>query len=307
MSFMPKQIAIIGPTASGKSAVAIEASKKYDCVILSVDSLSIYKEIDIASAKPTEEERSDISHFGIDLIYADGYFNAEMFSDEYQNALDYCMRNEKHLILVGGSSFYLKSLIEGLSRLPDFDESIKREVKDILSRGTEYAYEYLKKLDYDYALSIERSDRYRIEKSLLINLGSGMNVKEYFDKNPPVAKVEDDIPIICIDTDREILRKRIVLRTEKMIGDGLIDEVAYLEKRYSRDLTAMKAIGVREVLDYFDGKYSLTQMKEKIVTNTARLAKRQNTFNKSQFKMVENSPLDGVMEYIDRYFCYNNV
>lgn len=307
MIFTTKQIAIIGPTASGKSAVAIEASKKYDCVILSVDSLSVYKEIDIASAKPTEEERSDIHHFGIDLIYANGYFSAEMFADEYQRALDYCKEKNKHLILVGGSSFYLKSLIDGLSRLPDFDDDVKKEVKDILGKGIEYAYECLKKLDSNYATSIKSSDRYRIEKSLLINLGSGMNVKEYFDKNPPVKKVKDDIPIISIDTEREILRRRIILRTEEMLDSGLIDEVAYLEKRYSRDLTAMKAIGVREVLDYFDGKYSFKQMREKIVTNTARLAKRQNTFNKSQFKTVENTSLDGVMEYIDRYFCYNNV
>ena len=307
MVFSPKQVAIIGPTASGKSGVAIEVAKRYDSIILSVDSLSLYREIDIASAKPTQEERGGITHFGIDLIYPDDYFSAELFADEYNRALDYAKDKKKSLILVGGSSFYLKALIDGLSKLPDFDDSIKCEVESIMSRGVEYAYMYLKDLDSEYASKIVSSDRYRIEKALLINLGSGMGVGRYFEMNPPQSKVADEIAIINIDTDRDILRERIELRTEKMLEDGLVDEVAYLEKRYSRDLTAMKAIGIREVLDYFDGKYSYNQMRDKIVTNTARLAKRQVTFNKSQFKKVENLRLDRVVEYIDRYFCYNNI
>ena len=304
--FEPKQIAIIGATASGKSDVAIKVAKKYNGVILSIDSLSIYKEIDIASAKPSKKERDEILHFGIDLIYPDGYFNAQMFSNEYQKALRYCKDNGKNLILVGGSSFYLKALIDGLSQMPNFDEKIKKEVKDILSRGLDYAYNYLLNLDLDYAKSIAKSDRYRIEKALLINLGSSMSVDEYFKKNPPISKIESDIPIVNIQTNKETLRERIRLRTNKMIEDGLIDEVAYLEKRYSRDLTSMKAIGIREVLDYFDGKYNFDMMRDKIITNTARLAKRQNTFNRSQFRDIKSIELDRVVEVIDGYFCYNN-
>ena len=302
MIFTPKQIAIIGPTASGKSAVAIEVSKRYDCAILSVDSLSVYKQIDIASAKPTLKEREDIPHFGIDLIYPDEYFSAELFSLEYQKALDYCKRYKKHLILVGGSSFYLKALIDGLSYLPDFSDNIEKEVKDIMDRGLKYAYEYLYNLDSDYALGIKSSDRYRIEKALLINIGSGMSVSRYFKKYPPVSKVEGNISLVSIETDKEILREKIVSRTDKMIESGLINEAGYLERRYSRDLTSMKAIGIKEVLDYFNGKYDFNQMREKIIINTARLAKRQRVFNKSQFCDIKSRSIDDIMDYIDSHF-----
>ena len=307
MVFTPKQVAIIGPTASGKSGVAIEVAKRYNSIILSVDSLSIYKEIDIASAKPTPKERGDIIHFGIDLIYPNEYFSAKLFANEYERAFDYAKDKKKNLILVGGSSFYLKSLIDGLSILPDFGDSIKCKVESILDKGVEYAYEYLRELDSKYASKIESSDRYRIAKALLINLGSGMEVDRYFKINPPKSKVANEIKIINIDTDRDILRKKIELRTDDMLKSGLVDEVAYLERRYSRDLTAMKAIGIKEVLEYFNGKYSYNQMRDKIITNTARLAKRQVTFNKSQFKDIQNLRLDSVIEYIDRYFCYNNI
>ena len=303
MVFTPKQIAIIGPTASGKSSIAIEVAKRYDSIILSVDSLSIYKQIDIASAKPTKKERGDIIHFGIDLIYPNEYFSAELFANEYKRALEYAREKKKNLILVGGSSFYLKALIDGLSILPNFDDNIKKRINNIMGRGVEYAYEYLKLLDSNYASKIDSKDRYRIEKALFINLGSGMGVNRYFEKNPPQSKLFDDIAIINIDTNRDTLREKIALRTDKMLDDGLIDEVAYLEKRYSRALNSMKAIGIKEVLDYFDGKYSYNQMRDKIITNTARLAKRQVTFNKSQFKRVDNLKLDKVIEYIDRYFC----
>jgi tRNA dimethylallyltransferase len=133
---------------------------------------------------------------------------------------------------------------------------------------------------------------------LQIYLATSTPPSLYFKNNPP-KPVIPEIQIFEIATLRNVLRERIKIRTDKMFKAGLIDEVAYLEKKYrDRRLPALKAIGIKEVLDYFNGKYDLNELKEKIITNTARLAKRQQTFNKTQFKNKISAPLENLEEII---------
>jgi tRNA dimethylallyltransferase len=134
--------------------------------------------------------------------------------------------------------------------------------------------------------NIKSSDSYRIEKVLNIYFETGMLPSDYFSENPPLPTIGSLLPIYQIEWDRDILRKRIALRTNIMVEDGLIDEICMLEKKYTRSPNCMKAIGIKETLDYLDGVYSKNKMIEKITTNTARLAKRQKTFNNSQFNNV---------------------
>jgi len=280
-----KRIAIIGATASGKSALAVEMAQIYDAVILSLDSLSIYKEIDIASAKPTIEERGGIPHFGIDEIRPDERFDVMEFIELYHKADDYASERGRHLIVTGGSSFYLKTLIDGISPIPRLSTETKERVESLL-RDPAKAYETLLSCDREYAEKISPGDRYRIEKGLCIYFETSIPPGEYFESNPPVPAVSGEMEIFEIEIPRQKLRERIAIRCEEMISAGLVDEVAYLESRYGRAPNPMKAIGIREVLDFFDGRYDFSTMREKIVTNTARLAKRQSTFNKSQFSHI---------------------
>jgi len=296
-----KQLAIIGPTASGKSAISIDIATKYNCYILSMDSLSIYKEIDIASAKPSQIERKKVKHFGIDLIYPNEKFSVQKFLELYKDVYSICKKDGKNLIITGGSSFYLKSLIDGISQFPDSNPKIEQEIKELM-RDTLLAYRYLKKLDPIYASTIKDSDRYRIEKGLFINLSSKMSVGDYFTLNPPKRYLKGNIEIIEILIDREKLKDRIIKRTDIMIESGLLDEVCMLEKRYSRDLTAMKAIGIKEVLAYFDGIYDYETMRDKIITNTAKYAKRQVTFNKSQFSHTNSVSIENLTDKIKYLF-----
>ena len=120
-----KQLAIIGPTASGKSDLAIKIALQIDAYILSIDSLIIYKEIDIVSAKPSREELNAVRHFGIDVLNPDDYFSVDIFIDLYQEVLEECKKDSKNLIIVGGTSFYLKSLVQGLSSLPNITNDVK--------------------------------------------------------------------------------------------------------------------------------------------------------------------------------------
>jgi len=277
--------AIIGPTASGKSNLAIKLAKKLKYEILSLDSLSIYKEIDIASAKPSKEELKEVKHYGVDEIYPNEKFDVTKFIEIYKKI------PHKNIIIVGGTGFYLKAMITGISPMPTINEEIKKEAK-------KFTYQELLNIDKEFAKKIYPNDTYRITKGAEIYLATNLPPSEYFKQNPP-KPILKNIPIFEIDINRTLLKTTIIKRTKKMFESGLIDEVAYLEAKYKdRRLPALKAIGIKEVLDYFNGVYNNKEkLFEKIVTNTARLAKRQQIFNKTQFNTIK-APIKQLEEII---------
>jgi len=285
-----QQLAIIGPTASGKSDLALKAAQKLNAYILSIDSLSIYKEIDIVSAKPSPQELSLVKHFGINTLYPNEYFSVEIFIQLYKEVLLTCKQENKNLIIVGGSSFYLKSLLDGLSTLPIISPEIQTKVRTTLEKNLIQNYQKLQTIDPLYMQKIASTDRYRIEKALLIYEASGMTPTQWFTHHPPQPIIKN-LPIYNIDISRDLLRERIAQRTDKMYEMGLIDEVCYLEHKYSRLPNAMGAIGIVEVLQYLDGKVTKKEMLQNITTHTAQLAKRQQTFNKTQFHTIKSASL----------------
>ncbi|MGA1931710.1 tRNA (adenosine(37)-N6)-dimethylallyltransferase MiaA [Arcobacter sp. YIC-464] len=288
-----KEIAIIGSTASGKTGLSIDIAKKTNSIILSLDSLSVYKDIDIASAKPTIVERGDIIHFGIDEVYPNEEFDVLEFIKLYHKAKEFAQNNDKNLIIVGGTSFYLKTLIEGMSM------GINSKTK--LDIPVDEAYDLLFSLDKKYMQKIEKNDRYRVEKAYAIYKESKLTPTEYFKANPKTP-IAPDLKIFEILWDRDELRKRINLRTKQMMKDGLIDEVIYLESKYTREPNAMSSIGIIETLEYLDGKITKEQLEEKVSLNTAKLAKRQNTFNKGQFENKCSNIIENLNSDIIKYF-----
>ena len=269
-----KQIAIIGPTASGKTGLAIDMAYKTNSIILSLDSLSVYKEIDIASAKPTKSERGDIVHFGIDEVYANEPFDVMEFVNCYYRAYNYAKENNHNLIIVGGTGFYLKVLIDGMSVGVDSKEPMDIQIQE--------AYKLLINLDPVYMQKIEQNDKYRIEKAYMIYKQTNLSPTQFFLENPK-KPIIPDLKIFEIMWDTEELRQRIKLRTKIMLEEGVIDEVLFLEKKYTRLPNCMSSIGIIETLEYLDGKLTREELEEKISVNTARLAKRQRTFNRGQF------------------------
>ncbi len=292
-----KQLAIIGATASGKTALAIEVATQLNAHILSIDSLSIYKEIDIVSAKPTLEERAGIEHFGIDHLSPNAHFDVTTFIQLYHEVVTACQHAEKNLVIVGGTSFYLKMLLEGISQTPTPSKQTRLATQAYLL-DLPQTYAWLHSLDPTYMAHITPHDRYRIEKVLHLYLESGEIPTAYFKQFPPTPTITMPLPLYQITTDRTTLRRRIVTRTEQMLHAGLIDEVCTLEQRYTRTPNAMKAIGIKETLGYLDGLYTKPQLIEKISTNTARLAKRQTTFNTSQFEGVTQGSVTQLQQAI---------
>ncbi len=295
-----KEIAILGTTASGKSALAVEIAKKHDANILSLDSLSIYKEVDIVSAKPTPKERQGIKHFGIDVMKIDDYFSAATFFDLYKEAKELSQKERKHLIITGGTSFYLKSMIDGLSPKVNISCTTKDKVNQRLKNLTK-AYEFLMKKDPLYAKKLSKNDNYRIRKWYEIYYENDMNASEFFRLNKRVPII-NDITVFEIQIDKNSLKERIKKRTKNMIDSGLIEEVFYLETKYTRLPNPMKAIGIKETLDYLDGKIDLNTLSERINTHTLQLAKRQNSFNASQFPQKIKLLKDDLINKIGNYF-----
>lgn len=289
-----KQLAIIGSTASGKSDLALTLAQTYNAVIVSVDSLSIYKEIDIASAKPSREELSSALHFGIDSLAPDQNAGVFTFIDEYRRAVEYASRHQKNVVIVGGSSFYLKSMLEGLSYIPKITDETKRKAEQYL-KEIESAHAFLANIDPVTMAKIHATDRYRIEKMLHLYLQTKTPPSEWFSLHPPKPIIEL-CPVLDLKIERDSLRHRIALRTEKMVSMGLIDEVARLERDYGRIPNSMKAIGIIETLAYLDGKISKAALVEQIATHTAQLAKRQQTFNAHQFTLTASGSADQLNE-----------
>lgn len=290
-----KQIALIGPTASGKTSLSIKVAQQMNAYVLSLDSLSIYKEINIVSAKPTLDERAGIVHYGIDYLYPNENFDVTTFIKLYHEVYAQCLKDEKNLVIVGGTSFYLKMLIEGISELPTISTVTKEKTNTYL-QDLQKSYALLYHLDESYMSNIESNDSYRIEKALNIYFETGLSPTQYFKQFPPKATVTEPLSIYQIVIERTLLRERIALRTNLMIKDGLIDEICTLEKKYTRAPHCMKSIGIKETLAYLDGIYDKKMLIEKIITNTARLAKRQTTFNNSQF----NDVIKGNVEELEK-------
>lgn len=288
-----KELAIIGTTASGKTALSLEIANKTNSIILSLDSLCVYKEIDIASAKPTKIERGDIVHFGIDEVFPNEKFDVIEFLNLYKNAKEYAEKNMKNLIIVGGTGFYLKALVDGIS------DGLKENTN--LDMSLNDAYNLLYSLDKDYMQKIEPNDKYRVEKAYSIYKQSGLTPSEYFLKNPKIA-LSPNLPIFEILWEKDELTNRISLRTKQMIKAGLIDETIYLEKKYTRAPNCMSSIGIVETLEYLDGKIDKKSLEDKIIQNTLKLAKRQNTFNKGQFTNRVSNIIPSLNSEIIKYF-----
>lgn len=288
-----KELAIIGTTASGKTALSLEIANKTNSIILSLDSLCVYKEIDIASAKPTKIERGDIVHFGIDEVFPNEKFDVIEFLNLYKNAKEYAEKNMKNLIIVGGTGFYLKALVDGIS------DGLKENTN--LDMSLNDAYNLLYSLDKDYMQKIEPNDKYRVEKAYSIYKQSGLTPSQYFLKNPKIA-LSPNLPIFEILWEKDELINRISLRTKQMIKSGLIDETIYLEKKYTRAPNCMSSIGIIETLEYLDGKIDKKSLEDKIIQNSLKLAKRQNTFNKGQFTNRVSNIIPSLNSEIIKYF-----
>lgn len=268
---MYSELAIIGTTASGKSDLAIKVAREFNAVILSLDSLCLYKEIDIASAKPNKDELELISHFGVDLVMPDMDFCVGDFIDEYKKAKLYAQQNNSMLIITGGSGFYLKSMLSGLS--PKI-EPLKIEISD------DEIWDLAVEIDKEFCAKFSKNDKFRLHKWYQIYTQTNKIPTQWLRLNTGEPMIKN-LTIYELVWDKFELIERIKTRTKNMLENGLIDEARYLFGRYDSALKPLNSIGLKEAKDYLDGKINLNELNDLITIHTTQLAKRQRTFNKS--------------------------
>lgn len=244
-----------------------------------MDSLSIYKDINIASAKPSLKERKNIKHYALDCLNIDEKNNAPLFKTLLEDAIK--VSQKEILLIVGGSSFYLKSILEGLSSMPKLSgEEVVKIEREIATLSNPYIF--LKSIDPNMAFKIHPNDTYRIHKALEIFYATHTPPSEYFKANPK-KPFEHAISLFALSVEKSALHNNIKQRTKNMLDCGLIEEIKALYTQYPKDSQPFKAIGVKESVLYLEKRLTLKGLEEAIISNTMKLAKRQNTFNKTQF------------------------
>ena len=275
----PKVYVICGPTASGKTALSIELAKKIGGEIVSCDSMQIYKEMNIGTAKPTIQEMQGIKHYMIDIISPDERYSVADYKKQAKQAIREIINNGKIPIIVGGTGLYVDSLIYEIEYQDiEFDEQYRNELeKREKLEGLKSLYEEAKKIDPQALEKISENDKKRIMRILEIYHATGKNKTEQ-EKKSREKEVEFDYKVYAISWDREILYDRINRRVDIMIQQGLIEEVEKIYKKYKKFPTAMQGLGYKEVVQYLENKITKEEMIEKIKMETRRYAKRQLTW-----------------------------
>ena len=282
----PKVIVIVGPTASGKTSLSIELAKKINGEIVSCDSMQIYKDMDIGSAKPTKEEMQGIKHYVLDEVEPTKRFSVAEYKIKAEEAIEEILKKKKVPIVVGGTGLYANSLIYGIEYDDiKLDEEYRNKLMNEASseEGLKKLYEDAKKIDEKAIEKISPNDKKRIIRILEIYHATGKNKTEQ-EKNSRKNEVKYDYKIFGINIERPILYERINKRVDIMVEQGLIEEVKALVKKYPEFPTAMQAIGYKEIVQYLNNELTKEEAIEKIKQETRRYAKRQITW----FKRIEN-------------------
>ena len=282
----PKVIVIVGPTASGKTALSIELAKKINGEIVSCDSMQIYKDMNIGSAKPTTEEMQGIKHYLIDEVEPTQRFSVAEYKKRAEQAIEEIIEKGKVPIIVGGTGLYANSLIYGIEfDQIKFDEKYRYKLMQEAEteEGLQKLYEQAKKIDHKAMEKISFNDKKRIIRVLEIFHSTGKN-KTQQEIESRKKELKYNYKVFAINIERQKLYERINKRVDIMIAQGLIDEVKHILKKYKEFPTAMQAIGYKEVVEYLNGLITKDEAIEKIKQESRRYAKRQITW----FKRIED-------------------
>ncbi|MCT4544095.1 MAG: tRNA (adenosine(37)-N6)-dimethylallyltransferase MiaA [Vallitalea sp.] len=277
-------IVIAGPTAVGKTALSVKLAKNISGEIISADSMQVYKHMDIGTAKVTEEEKNGIKHYLIDALYPDQEFNVNIFQSLAKDSIKSILDNNKIPIMVGGTGFYIQSVIYDI----DFDDtnkdtSYRLELEELANTlGNEYIHNMLKDIDPVSYEKIHPNNLKRVIRALEYYKETKTPISLHNEKESQ-KESPYNLLFYVLTMDREHLYQRIDERVDIMIKEGLVDEVKKLKKMgYSKDLVSMKGLGYKEIYAYLDGEYDLERAIYILKRDTRHFAKRQLTWFKRE-------------------------
>ncbi len=297
----PTVIVIAGPTASGKTALSIKLAKELNGEIISCDSMQIYKEMDIGTAKVTKEEADGIKHYLIDIVSPNERYTVSNFKKDSKNAIKEILNKGKMPIIVGGTGLYVDSLIYEIEYQDmDFDIDYRNELmeKAETEEGLKELYEKAKVIDSKAMEKISSNDKKRIIRVLEIYKATG-KTKTELEILSRQKEVEYNYKVFVVNMDREKLYSRIDKRVDIMIENGLVEEVRNIYNKYNEFPTAMQGLGYKEVVEYLQGKINKEEMIEKIKKESRHYAKRQLTWFRKDKNFIWLNSENGIEKNIE--------
>jgi tRNA dimethylallyltransferase len=304
----PPLIAIFGPTASGKSALALTLCETFGGEIVTADSRQVYRYMDIGTDKPGPAERARMPHHMIDIVDPDENYTLAMYQDQAYAAINAIQARQKLPVLAGGTPLYVNSVVEGwtIPRVePDFPFRTALE-REAATHGPEKLYEELKSLDPTAAETILPTNTRRIIRALEVIAQTGQPISAQQAKSAP----QYDILSICLECERRVLYERIDARVDGYIARGLVDEVVGLRERgYDFDLPAMSGIGYRQIGDYLQGRATLPEAIQRIKWDTHAFVRHQgNWFRRAtralRFDVTQASPIEAATSLVDDFLRF---
>lgn len=288
-----RAVALFGPTGVGKTALSLKLAEKNNAEIISVDSMQVYRYMDIGTAKILPNEQNGIVHHLIDVVNPDEPFTAGDFKRFSENKIIDIAKRGKTPFLVGGTGFYFSTLINGIVDIPKIDDNLRERLRKLLSkRGKQWIFRMLELVDYDLSLRLNENDSQRVLRGLEVFFGTNRKLSDFYnDKRNNLDNIS--YLKIALNISRDELYDRINQRVDSMVQSGLENEVRkLLDMGYTRDDWGMKGIGYVEFIDYFEGKCSFSEAVDKIKQNSRHYAKRQLTWFRKMSDVYWFSPND---------------
>ena len=282
-------LVVVGPTASGKSALAIELALKYNGVIINADASQVYKDIPIVSAAPDEDDKVKVEHVLYGILEADEKKSVSDWVKLATDAIKKVWDQGKLPIVTGGTGFYIESLINGMSPIPETKHEAKTKVATIFDEtGVEGAYKYLQQVDSEGAKKVNPNDTTRVRRALEIFIDTGISISEWFEKPMIKPLKEADFKAVLLLPKLSDIEEKCSKRFDMMIENGAIEEVEkLLSKNIADEMPVMKAIGVPELKRYLKGEISKSKAVSEAKLRTRQYAKRQLTWFRNRFRKID--------------------
>ncbi|EUJ10496.1 tRNA isopentenyltransferase MiaA [Methylophilaceae bacterium 11] len=282
MSLLPPAIFLMGPTASGKTNAAVYLKQHLPVELISVDSALVFKDMNIGTAKPEPAVLKQAPHFLVDIIPPTSAYSAANFREDALALMHEITARGNIPVLVGGTMLYFKSLVSGLSGLPEADATMRAQIDtEAAAIGWPGMHAKLAQIDPETAARLMPNDMQRIQRALEVYAIAGETMTQLHAKQQAQTLPYRVLKVALIPSDRSVLHARIAIRFQQMLNDGLVEEVRVLLEKYptlTMDSTSMRCVGYRQVLEYMQGQYSLEELCDRGIFATRQLAKRQLTW-----------------------------
>ncbi len=283
----PKAILLMGPTASGKTAAALELARHFPIELISVDSAQVFVDMNVGTAKPDAATLAAFPHHLIDLITPEEAYSAARFRNDALACMADIVRRGRIPLLIGGTMLYYKALLEGLAELPAADPAIRAEIDALAAtHGWPAVHAELARVDPETARRLHPTDSQRLQRALEIYRLSGIPMSALLAQGEKQTPAYDYLALGLLPSDRAVLHTRIAARFDEMLAQGLEDEVSALRQRYrlSLELPSMRCVGYRQVWEAQDGRIPRGELRDRGIYATRQLAKRQLTWMKNTLR-----------------------